>query len=42
MFTEMVVVFSENHTEHTNTLCEQNTEFLNAKACGVYSYQCDL
>jgi hypothetical protein len=28
-----ITVHSENHTEHINTLCEQNLEFLNAKTC---------
>jgi hypothetical protein len=24
---EIIAVYCENHTEHTNTLCLQNTEF---------------
>jgi hypothetical protein len=27
LFGETVAVYCENHTEHTNTLCEQNVEF---------------
>jgi hypothetical protein len=28
---ENAVVYRENHTEHINTLCEQNGEFLGGK-----------
>ena len=28
---EMVAVFSEIHTKHINTLCDQNVELLNVK-----------
>jgi hypothetical protein len=34
LFRETVAVYSENHTEHTNTLCGQNAEYL--KASGTY------
>jgi hypothetical protein len=27
LFGETVTVYCENHTEHTDTLCEQNAEF---------------
>jgi flagellar basal body-associated protein FliL len=27
MFREIIAVYCENHTEHTNTLCGQNAEF---------------
>jgi hypothetical protein len=27
MFREIITVYCENHTEHINTLCEQNAEF---------------
>jgi hypothetical protein len=27
LFEERVAVYSENHTEHTDTLCGQNAEF---------------
>jgi hypothetical protein len=37
-FGETVTVYFENHTEHTNTLCEQNVEFWYVKAGDIYSY----
>jgi hypothetical protein len=27
LFREIIAVYCENHTEHTNTLCGQNAEF---------------
>jgi hypothetical protein len=37
MFGETVAVYCENHTEHTDTLCEQNVEsFSEFKAGGTY------
>jgi hypothetical protein len=39
LFRETVAVYCENHTEHTNTLCGQNAEFLYDKANGTYSNQ---
>jgi hypothetical protein len=43
LFRETTAVYCENHTEHTTaTICGQNTEFLNAKAGGTYSYHCAL
>jgi hypothetical protein len=33
---ETVAVYSENHTEHTNTLGGQNAEFWYVKAGGTY------
>jgi hypothetical protein len=35
---ETVAVYCENHMEHTDTLCEQNAEFLHAEAGGTYGY----
>jgi hypothetical protein len=35
LFRETVAVYCENHTEHTNTLCEQNAEFLYVTAGGT-------
>jgi hypothetical protein len=35
LFGETVAVYCENHTEHTDTLCEQNGE--RVKAGGTYS-----
>jgi hypothetical protein len=34
LFGEIVAVYCENHTEHTDTLCGQNAEFV--KAGGTY------
>jgi hypothetical protein len=38
LFTETITFYCENHTEHINTLYEQNADFYNVKACGIYSY----
>jgi hypothetical protein len=35
LFGETVTVYCENHTEHTNTLCGQNTVSFNVKASGI-------
>jgi hypothetical protein len=35
LFGEIIAVYCENHMEHINTLCEQNAEFLHAKAGGT-------
>jgi hypothetical protein len=35
-------VKTENHMEHTNTLCGQNAEFWYVKAGGTYSDHCAL
>jgi hypothetical protein len=35
LFRETVAVYCENHTEHTDTLCGQNAEFLYFKAGGA-------
>jgi hypothetical protein len=37
LFRETVAVYCENHTEHTNTLCVQNSGFWYVKAGGTYS-----
>jgi proteasome assembly chaperone (PAC2) family protein len=38
---EIIAVCSEIHTEHVNTLCGQNVEFVNAKRIlGVMSKVC--
>ena len=39
---EIIAVCSQIHTKHTNTVCGQNVEFLNAKAGGTYSDNCAL
>jgi hypothetical protein len=41
LFREIVTVYCENHTEHTNTLCGQNARFLYVKAGGTYSSDCN-
>jgi hypothetical protein len=35
-FMETAVVYCEDHTKHTNTLCGQSAEFYYAKAGGIY------
>ena len=35
LYREIMAVCSEIHTKHTNTLCGQNTEFLNVTAGGT-------
>jgi hypothetical protein len=42
LFRETVAVSCENHTEHTRTLCGQNTEFYYVNAGGTYSNRCAL
>jgi hypothetical protein len=42
LFREIIAVYCENHTEHMNILCKQNTEFFNAKPGGPYSGRCAL
>jgi hypothetical protein len=37
LFRGTVAVYCETHTEHTDTLCEQNAEFLYIKASGICS-----
>jgi hypothetical protein len=32
-----VIIYSENHTKHTNTLYRQNEAYFNIKAGGTYS-----
>jgi hypothetical protein len=36
-FTEIVIVYCDNHTEHANTLRGQNLESQYVKAGGIYS-----
>jgi hypothetical protein len=38
LFMKIIAVYSENHTEHTNTMHEHNAEFLNAKVDGTHSF----
>jgi hypothetical protein len=37
LYSEIIVVCSEIHTKHINTLCGQNVEFVNVKHGGTYS-----
>jgi hypothetical protein len=37
-FGERVTVYCENHTEHINKMCGQNSEISNGEAGGIYSY----
>jgi hypothetical protein len=37
LFGETVAVYCENHMEHTDTLCGQNSEFWRVKAGGMYT-----
>jgi hypothetical protein len=35
---EIIAVYFENHTKHTNTLCLQNEEICNVKSGDTYEY----
>ena len=35
LYREIIVVCSQIHTKHINTLCGQNTQFLNVKGGGT-------
>jgi hypothetical protein len=37
LYSEIIAVCSDIHTEHINTLCGQNVEFVNIKPGGTYS-----
>jgi hypothetical protein len=37
VFRETAAVYFENHTEHTNTLCGQNSRAKHVKAGGTYT-----
>jgi hypothetical protein len=37
LYREIFAVFSQIHTQHTNTLCGQNVELLNVKLGGTYT-----
>jgi hypothetical protein len=36
LYGEITAVYSEIHTEHINTLCGQNVEFVNVTTGGTY------
>jgi hypothetical protein len=42
LFRETLAVYCENHTEHTDTLCGQNTEFYYVKVRGIHDNRCVL
>jgi len=42
LYRQIIAVFSQIHTKHTNTLCGQNVEFLSLEACCTYSNQWNL
>jgi hypothetical protein len=37
LFRETFALYCDNHTEHTDTLCGQNSEFYYVKAGGMYN-----
>jgi len=42
LYREIIVVCSEIHAQHINTLCGQNVEFVNVNPGGAYSNHWDL
>jgi hypothetical protein len=42
LFGEIIAVYCENHTQHTNVLSGWNAEFFNIEVGGTYSYRCDV
>ena len=42
LYMEIIVVCSEIHRKHINTLCGQNLELLNIKPGGTYSDHCSV
>jgi hypothetical protein len=42
LFREIIAVYCENRTEHINTLCGRNAEFINVKSGGANSNQIAL
>jgi hypothetical protein len=40
LFREMIPVYRENNTKHTNTLCGQNVKLLDVTTGGTHSYHC--
>jgi lipoate-protein ligase B len=42
LFSEIITVRSENHTNTINALREQNSELVNVKAGGKYTYHFEL
>jgi len=42
LYSEIIAVCSQIHTQHINTPCGQNVELLNGKSGGTYSDHWDL
>jgi len=40
LYREIMVVCSEIHRKHINTLCGQNADLLNVKPVGTYNNHC--
>ena len=40
LYREKIAVFSQIHTKHINTLCEQNVELADLQSGGTYSDHC--
>jgi hypothetical protein len=40
LFREIIAVYCENHTEHINTPCGQNAEFVKVKTGGAENNYC--
>jgi hypothetical protein len=42
LFTEIIAIYSESYTKHTNTLCGQNARCMSVEGDGTYSNRCCL
>jgi hypothetical protein len=42
LFRETAIVYCENQTEHTDTLCGQNAEFWYVEVRGIHDNHCVL
>jgi hypothetical protein len=42
LFEEVIAVYIENRTQHTDLLCERNAEFSNVRAGAAYRNHCSL
>jgi hypothetical protein len=38
LFRKMIIIYSTTHMKHINTLCGQNSEFVNVKVDGTAVY----
>jgi hypothetical protein len=41
LFTEIIALYSKNHTKHINTFCGKNSAFFYVKGGGVCNYNWD-